>query len=339
MTITRLGQLSAETQWDGAFITDGAIAAAISNTKAKTGAYSYQHEQSTNPMGLGFAECYGIRAGCWVNHIGTSVFDASLFRWHHGSGDEAHFYWDNGTNNLIYLVEGVERASVGVGAANFNRNDEWIHIGVTIQGGVGGYVSFYVDGIQVLTWSGTVETGIDAFYVGGKAGLSGWNSSAYFDDIFVDLYEDELDAAVPSKRFLFALPDAAGANSAWTPVGDTPNFECVDETPPDEDTTYVKALSATLKDTYNLAAITVPTDHVIRAVIPLAIARKNDAGTPSTLKLHSYDGSTYQSSAAKTLPIAYGLLWERQPLQPDGSVWNQTDMNSCQYGVESAGTF
>lgn len=339
MTITRLGQLTAETQWDGAFLTDGAVAATISTTKKKTGDYSYAHGQNTNPMGIGFGSCAGVRAGFWVNHIGTSVFNSNLFRWHHSDGDEANFYWDNATDNLIYEVEGVELASVGVGSANFNRNDEWIHVGLVVQGGVGGHVSFYVDGLNVLTHTGTIETGIDALYIGGKAGLTGWNNTAYFDDFFVDLYTDETDTAVPSKRFLLALPDAAGADSAWTAVGDTPNFECVDETPPDEDTTYVKALSASLKDTYNLGAITLPTDHVIRAVIPFAIARKNDADTPSTLKLHSYDGSTYQSSAAKTLPIVYSLLWERQPLQPDGSAWNETDTNAMQFGIESAGTF
>lgn len=340
MSITRIGQLTAETQFETEFVTDGAFAATISTTKVKTGAYSYRHQINTDPMGLGFANKSMIRAGFWVNHIGTTSFDASLFRWHHSDGDEAHIYWDNNTNNLVYLVEGDERDSVGVAAANFNRNDEWIHVGLVVKSGADGFVSLYIDGIRVINYEGVIEGNIDALYMGGKAGLSGWNSSAYFDDFYVDELSAEVDAAPPSKRFMYARPNAAGADSEWTPIGDTPNFECVDDTGvPDDETTYVKALEAGLLDTYNVESITLPVDHVIRAVIPIAIARKTDSGTDATLKLHSYDGATYQSSAAKTLSVSYGSVWERQPLQPDGSAWNEADFAAMQFGIESAGAF
>lgn len=336
MTITRLNQLSAETQFIDDLLTDGAVAASISSSKAKTGTYAYRIASTTKPTGMAFAAKNELRAGVWINHIGASD-EAVIFRWYHADSDMSEVVWNNGDGNVYIIHDGVIRQTISEAAANINRNDTWMHLGLTID--EGDFISVYLDGAQILTHPGATDGGIESFYFGGASALNGWNSFAYFDDFYIDQTTGEIDIAPQSKRFLWQLANAAGSDNAFTPSAGS-NYQNVDDAgAPDGDATYNKALTSGLKDTFQTANITVPADHVIRAYIPLNISKKTDAGTASQIKLHTYDGSTYQSGAAQALSTAYATKWERQPLQPDTTAWNETDANSMQTGYESSGSF
>lgn len=340
MSITRRGQLTAETQFTGDFLTEGATAAVISSTKAKTGTFSYRHQTTTNPTGLAIPASDQIRAGFWLNHLGIPASaQAWLFRWISGSTLNG-FYWDENDSLVRLSLNGSDVASVSLGSTNLNRNDTWMHVGLNVFANASGFASLYIDGIQVFNYLGNTGSNIDTLYFGGRiGGGSGWGVSAYFDDFYVDTATSESDVAPPSKRFLFSLVNAAGADAQWTPSAGS-NFQNVDDSGvPDGDTTHNAALSASLKDTFNTASIAVPAGHEIRAAIILAIARRTDAGITSQIKLHSYDGSTYQSGAAQTPSVSYNTLWERQVLQPDGAGWNETDFGLMQFGAESSGSF
>lgn len=342
MTIARLGQLTAETQFTGDFLTDGSTSPVISNTKARTGTYSYRNNTTTHPIGLGFSAVSQIRAGYWLNHVGMgSPGESVIFRWYQGPVKN-EIWWDS-TDNLVRItLDGLEVASTNVALTDLNRNDTWMHVGVNVKVHVTtGFVTLYVDGNPVLLFTGdTGSDGIEALYFGGRADtLGGWSTNAYFDDFYLDSAVSELDVPVPSKRFLFSLVNAAGLNAEFTPSAGS-NFQNVDDSgAPDGDTTYNKALSAALKDTFNTANVTLPADYVIRAAIILAIVKRTDASTASQLKLHSYDGSAYQNGAVQTPGTAYNTIWERQVAQPDATPWNETDFNAMQFGYESAGTF
>ena len=115
----------------------------------------------------------------------------------------------------------------------------------------------------------------------------------------------------------------------------------MDENPNDGDTTYVKALSAGLSDLYNTAAVTLPADHAISAAIPVAVARKTEAGADTRVRLLAYDGVNTTVGGDLALPTAYGVLWERMTTQPDGSAWGSTadDFNAMEFGARSAGSY
>lgn len=336
MTITRLNQLTAETQYISDLLTDGVLAATISSSKAKTGTYSYAFASTTKPTGMALSNKTEIRAGVWINHIDVSD-EGVIFRWYHADSHRSEIHWDNGDNNIYYIHDGTIRQTIGQAAANINRTDTWMHLAITIKDG--SFVTVYLDGIALFSHTGATDGAIVSFYFGGASSLNGWNSTTYFDDFYIDDTTGESDAVPPQKRFLFQLVNGAGADAQFTPSAGS-NFQNVDDAgAPDEDTTYNKGLSSGLKDTFNTAPVTVPTDHVIRARITLAIAKKTDGGTNSQIKLHTYDGSTYQSGSAQSLTTAYATKWERQVLQPDGTAWNETDANSMQDGYESAGSF
>ena len=195
-----------------------------------------------------------------------------------------------------------------------------------------------MNGNLILSYTGNINGSIVGAFFGGRHSTTGWGSQAYFDDFYVDELSGETPSAPSGRRFHYQAANGAGVNAQFTPSAGS-NYQNVDETPPDGDTTYNKALVAGKKDTFTVATFTLAADHVIRAVIPTAVVRKTDAGLDTKLILHAYDGATYQESAQKSVATAYGEIWDRMLLQNDSTAWNETDFNSYQFGYESAGSF
>lgn len=354
MTITRLGQLSAElrTTADVALFAGGALAPSISATKARTGGYSYRG--NVTPFGLACATAQ-VRGHFFLNHNGGSNSPA-LVTFAVGAAS-LRFLWDV-TAAQFQLIAGYQYNSsslyvpVTASAGGFGTPDQWKAIGFTYRcAESGGFCSLYIDGVQVLNWTGDTRiyrqlaaakepASISGVYAVGYSGSSTWGSYAYVDDLYVDDASGEPDAPPPGRRFLFSLADATGASSGWTPLSGT-NVSNVDENPNDGDTSYVKALSAGLSDLYNTADITLPADHAIAAVIPVAVARKTEAGVDTRLRLLAYDGANTTVGSDQQLSTDYGVIWERMAAQPDGSSWGSTadDFNATQFGVRSAGSF
>lgn len=348
MTVTRLGQLTADTQFTGDFITDGASSPVISSTKFNTGGFSYRFGTS-DPIGVGFTPGVSkLRSGVWVNHNGvpnTSAGQVNLFRLMKISGDaDPHCVrWDRFVDQIQMRIDDVNVATVAASSVLLPTVDTWMHLGITFYAhATEGFFSFYLNGAQLLTFSGdTNGDGIGAILFGGRfASADAWTNFAYFDDFYVDGLTDEQDQAPSSKRFLWAIVNAAGDDADFTPEGAATNYECVDDPgAPDEDTTYTKALTAGLVDSYEHSGVTVPGEYKIRAVIPIAQAKKTDAGTPAQIRIGLFDGLNTEAGEDQFVPTTYDSIWERYESQPDGSSWNQTDANAMQLRVQSSGTF
>lgn len=360
MTFTRLGQLTAElaTISNVALYSGGSVNPTISATKAKTGTYSYRLSSTVTPFGMTFGAAAAVRGGLWLNHNGVAGGSPLLLAMQIGNAP-VRLQW-NPTSNEFELVLGYQRNSTSLyvaktaAAGTFSAVDTWRHVGLTFAySATAGYCSLYIDGALALSFSGDttlyasanqtnkeIAAGVAGVYGPGVRGTAGWANYAYVDDFYIDSAVGELDLAPPGKRFLFSLANAAGSNAEWTPLSST-NISNVDDPTSaehDGDTTYNKALAAGLADTFGTAAITVPADHTIRAVIPLAVARKTDA-VDCQLSMLAYDGANTTTGAAQAISTSYGVNWARMTVQPDGSEWNEADFNGMEFGYESAGTF
>lgn len=360
MTVQRLGQLTAELQTlaDVAPYGGGALLPAISNTKARTGVYSYRHSGNNPPFGFSFPRRDAIRCGFWLNHNGATtsgsarpillslVVGMSLVRvdWDHVGGLLRLYtgYAYNSSNLNLALS-----APAGI----FSQVDTWRHIGLTYKCDVAdGFCSLYMDGVRVFGYTGNTLTypsgglyesgGIYGVYLLGGSTSGQWVNYAYADDFYVDSFEGEDDSAPSSRRFLFGRVNGAGIGAAqWSAVGDATTWQCADEAVPDGDTTYAKALTAGKQDQYAAADVTVPADHLVRAVIPIAVARKTDAALDSKLKLGLAVSGAARLGEAQGLPTAYGVKWDRFTTQADGTAWTEAAANAQQVAIESAGAF
>lgn len=357
MTITRLGQLTAELQTTlGVTLTTGSTYPTISSTKAKTGTYSFRNTSNGAPFGLSFGAVAAVRCAFFANHNSSLSATPQIVTLRVGESI-VRVRWNVASNQFELILgygynSGFLNVAATADAGAFQATNTWRLLGIAYCcHASAGYISFYVDGVQVLTVTGDTTVyasqatakepaSITGAFVLGLVGTSSWTNYAYVDDFYVDSCVGEADAPPPGRRFLFSLADGAGAAAGWTPLSGT-NISNVDENPNDEDATYVKALSADLVDSYETADVTLPADHGIAAVIPVAVARKTEAGVASSLKLLAYDGANTALGAEQQLSTSYGLVWERMATQPDGSSWGSTpdDFNAAEFGVKSAGTF
>jgi len=121
-------------------------------------------------------------------------------------------------------------------------------------------------------------------------------------------------------------PSDNGTFTNWTAVGATNNWECVDEVPSDNDTTYVYIAANDVRDSYNLQAHTTETGTItnvrvyVRALCALA---------GKTIRLAVVIGGTaYEAAAAKALTTSYADYyddWAQNPETPDAWTWDAID--------------
>jgi hypothetical protein len=356
MTWQRAGQLSAETQslLEGTQLSGGAVT--ISGTKANTGSYSFRGP-AAGAIGIALSTTVtAARVAAFQNHntgLGSSY--SQILRFTVGSVEIIFAYRENDNTFALRAGYAVGTSTArypvaDVAAGSFNTTNVWRHVAMVANlAQTDGFVTCYIDGVQVLTWAGgdtriyaanssTPLTAISGAYMLGD----GWDSSIYGDDFYFDTWDGAgvlLDTPPSSRRFLPAFPNGAGAYTQWTPSAGA-NYAAVDEAPPNNDTDYVKALSAGLKDAYAFANITVPPDYAVRAVIPTILGRKTDAAVASTLKVLVVNGSDETASVEKTLGTAYGYVWERFTKHPDGVTdWTEANVNASEFGIESSGAY
>jgi len=350
MAWVRAGQVSAETQSLAEYAIDTSIGGGApnpSNAAAYTGNWSVRisggsgNPSYPSPAGLAFAAANSVRLSFLLRHNGTLGSIARLIRIR-ATSLLAEVQVDN--SNLTLFVGGTQRSQVSVSTANFNRFNMWMHIGFVYSNSAG-FASMYIDGTQALTYSGIMptENPTAAYAGGGTTGFNGWAAAAYWDDLFVDVWDNIgtlVDAPPPIRRFLAVFPNGVGSSAQWTPVGSASNWQNVDEAPPNNETDYNRAQAPNLLDLYAFGDVTVPTDHAVRAVIATAYARKSDAGVDSQARVAAKTGANTVKSDGKVLPVSYGYVWERWEMQPDGMTpWSEAAVNSAEFGIESAGTF
>lgn len=352
MAVTRLFQAGAEIQHVNEVDVNtgigGNASPVVSSTKAKTGTYSFS---TTNgyPFGKNITSTTQIRAGAFINHndvLSTNSRAAILGVLTNAATPFCRVQWNgSGAPAIELIVNNVSVATVAVTSSGMASLNTWYHCAITYKASATvGFFSFYVDGVQKLTWSGNTATAITGVYMGGGLGVgnAGWGSTAYFDDFYCDDTVAEADAAPTSPRFPFLIENGAGNYTNWG-VNTGTNTAALDDGVPDDDTTYTYATASGVKDSFALtnttAGVTVPAGYSIEAVIPIAWAKKTDAGTASTLKVGTRLSATDLVGSAQTLATSYGPVWERQTTKPGGGAWTEANIDAAEIYLESAGSY
>lgn len=346
MTVTRINQAGFESRSIREVTQFGSDIPTISSVAAFTGTYSLRYNggaSGVGGVGFAFATAYdGARIACQLRHGApnhVSGVAAGLLTIAAAATRLAHVTYNGDTGDVDLLINGISEDSASAASLGLADVDTWRHLALVYQAGTPGYCTFYIDGAVGLTYSGTLTGDIDNAQALWHAGNSVFGDHNYIDDLYADGLNNESDSPPSTRRFLWAVPDNTGADAGWTPSTGS-NYQNVDDAPPDDDTTYNKVLTAGARDTFNFASISVPTDHVIRAIIPTAYLRKTDAATPAEISLHAYDGSTYlDGDDIDNLPTAYGFRFARFEAQPDTTVWNETDLNAMQFGYRARGVW
>lgn len=152
-----------------------------------------------------------------------------------------------------------------------------------------------------------------------------------------DLYVLDGSGSAPLNDFLgdcrvdARYPTAEGASSAWTPLSGTDNALMVDETAPDDDTTYNSTATVGATDTHVMQDAPVPGATLYGVQLCLS-AKKSDAGTCSLAPVVRHSGTDYPGTAFNP-GTTYAYTVTPYGTNPGTSAaWTEAGFNAIELG-------
>lgn len=203
-----------------------------------------------------------------------------------------------------------------------------------------GVVEVKVDGIiTFLSLAGqntqlTANARFTAFGLGhpnanpGNAGGEVWIDDFYF----LDAAGTAPNGYTGDTIVRYYPPSGAGSNTQWTPNGAAQNYQCVDEVPPDDDTTYNSSAVVGKVDTFVHAALPGTVTTIAAAMVRARV--RNDSGSP-VIHLAIKSGASLGESGDIAVPTAYADVVAPFPTDPaTGVAWNAAGLNACEVGYK-----
>jgi len=106
--------------------------------------------------------------------------------------------------------------------------------------------------------------------------LTGNTLTLYFDDFHCNSFTGSPAVLGEGTRIYTKMPGGAGYATVFTPNGAAANWQCVDEVPPDGDTSYVSTASFPATEGYAVGAAGL--NNTVNGVVRYSYVRKDDAG-------------------------------------------------------------
>ena len=156
---------------------------------------------------------------------------------------------------------------------------------------------------------------------------------------FDDCYIGDTTGSAPQNDLLgdsrvdVSYPTAEGNSSGWTPLTGSDNSQMVEETPPDDDGSYVSHTVMNTKDTYVMADFPTVGGTVFAA--QANFHSKRDATGSRTLRALARPTSTDHNGASQSQTTSYKNYREIWQLNPQTAApWTEANLNAAEFGVE-----
>jgi hypothetical protein len=195
-----------------------------------------------------------------------------------------------------------------------------------------------INGVEVLN-----ATGLDTQYSSAsltRACLSLGTAGPFnIDDLAVldntgSLNNDFMGDVTISAVF----PNGAGNSSQWTPSAGS-NYDCANETSPNDDTDYNATSTVGNKDLYAFASA--PAGADIRAVQVLAAVRKSAEGPGQVVLVTRSGGTDYDGATQGIGGTAYSYVREVLETDPGSgsplAAWTESGFNAAEFGIKKTG--
>ncbi len=201
---------------------------------------------------------------------------------------------------------------------------------------VNGIVQVKLDDVLVIDYSGPTGTGsITNFYLFSEGGSFADNAIDTGIERDALVVNDTTTAADNTwtgiRRFVVQNVTGPGTYAQFTPFGDAPNFNCIDDLPHDGDVTYNYALSSGLKDSFPCSPHGLDVAHTtFHAWFQEAIARK----TSGTFKINlgvRRAGVDYYDAVSHDLGVSYDVYDSRRGSDPSSLVaWTGAGLDATE---------
>lgn len=219
------------------------------------------------------------------------------------------------TNNIVSSANGTILSAT------------WYYVEIEFtRNGSTGAVNIYVNSVLVATASG-VNTGasnIDNLLfqqdVGGAVSID-------------DLYVANVATKLGERRVEVLRPSADTAQKDWTPNSGANNFDRVNETTYNGDTSYVSSATAGNKDRYafgNLSATPVSI-----SAVQVTFAHRKDDATTRTIRSNLKSGATTANGATIGTNATYAVQVDIYETDPNtAAAWTGANVDSAEAGLE-----
>lgn len=226
---------------------------------------------------------------------------------------------------------GGSSAVLATSAAGVVSADTWHHYEcrVVLRNDSSGVVQVWVDGVQVINYSGPTAASVLAV---DSIEFSRVNSTQSPWDI-CDISIHDRSTPIGVNMVWDMLPTAAGASTGLSQSAAGSNYDKVNEATPDGDTTYVYGDTEGQYDTYAMADLPAGS-WTVHAVQTVMHAKKSDSGTRFFRPVLRSDGTDYvgTSVAVAESYVAYTEIFEADPATSDP--WTDSAVNALQVGPE-----
>lgn len=242
-----------------------------------------------------------------------------------GLGTAAQLYISENTGGTLTVHRGDNTTLIT--STNLTVANQWTYVEIAFTiANSGGSVSLWMNNQLQGTFTGDTQQEAAATfrYIELRSpNQTGSGNPSDYDDLY---WKDD---ATPLGEIKITTIRAVGdtADADFVPVGASPNYNCVDETLVDGDTTYVQGSNSGDLDLYEFEDI-IGDPSAIHAVQAVMFARKTDAGARD-LHMTVKSGATQDDGTAVNLLTTYDRYQRMLPLNPDGSVpWTKASVNA-----------
>lgn len=190
-----------------------------------------------------------------------------------------------------------------------------------------GTVEVRANGVEVIN-----ETGQDTKYGTDYIGRLLWSAepgvqSVYCDDIYITDGEFLGDCRI---RTFFPTSDET--YSQFTPSEGSDNYAMVDDTNPDDDSTYIESATLNAKDSYGVTPVL---PGVVKALQVTSMTKKTGTSKVITKNLIRSGGSDYNSTEEKSASASYECLLSIHEVDPDDSnPWTLSKVQNAEFGLQ-----
>lgn len=314
----------------------------IQNTVARNSGYALRSNPTTS--GTGFASVY--TANNTVRLANISFNNYFRFYFHYLtkplSGYEPFFVLQNGVGvNRAFLVLGSDgkislldsTANLIVTGNTVLQPSTWYRIEIKGQNSATGVATLLINGTTEFSVTGNFTTSNAGFAMLGKAtNINSQSVDFYYDDFSID------NSTWCGEGFIEALmPTGNGGAAGFTTGTNLSDYQEIDDTPSDTDTTYVRTVGASIASYSHGAAKSNP----IKAVRTGSWAKLEAGSASYWTGVRSAGNNLFSGSTATPDSGAYSLhanILNSLPNLASGAPWTKEGLDACEIAIQQAGT-
>lgn len=327
----------------------------LNSSTVRTGTYSLQCAgvQDVNIRRALYGEylTLGMGFAFYITDLPVETYTALL----------CAFRNDDNTSQISVWLTSAGNISVGRGGHNIAESytelarttsspvitDAWQHFEIQVHlDDSAGWFEIRLDSVTVLQATGldTIRSSVlkncnQVLGCGSRdvIGAGNLNWQCYMDDWYCYSIGEgtENNDWIGDRRVLKLSPSDNGPDQDWTPNGASSEYDCIDEVPADEDTTYIEVDDSALPANANFELEDVPSYvGAIAGVQVYVKSKKTDAGE-CNLKISMQRGSDEASGSEHPISTLYAHRTTMFELDPQtGALWTPTGLNEALVDIE-----